>query len=273
MEALLSLSFDNISSRDNNKIRKGLRQIEGLLAQICLSTDRNSKGNKARASSKAGKDGQSTSSLSQVAADPAFREFFRLQEGFEGNVASRLVGCLERLLGMPDLDNMNHAILSALDLLQGVLLLHPPSRTLFRQEIHMNVLLDLLDVEIPPNVQSQALLVLVSALLGNPENTRTFENLDGLMTVASLFKSRTTAQEVKLKAVEFFYFYLMPEAVPKSSVRSSEAVRLPAGKASDVTSSKVKTTKEKQQLLGRYMSNVAELVQDLQEASPLEIMA
>ena len=37
MESLLSLSFDKISSKDPNKIGKGLRQIEGLLAQICLS--------------------------------------------------------------------------------------------------------------------------------------------------------------------------------------------------------------------------------------------
>jgi hypothetical protein len=38
MEALLSLSFDNLSSYDQAKIRKGLRQVEGLLAQICLSS-------------------------------------------------------------------------------------------------------------------------------------------------------------------------------------------------------------------------------------------
>ena len=269
MESLLSLSFDNISSRDVNKIRKGLRQIEGLLAQICLAKGRDGKNNKAKVSGKADKATQSADSLAQVAADPAFREFFRLQEGFEGNVATKLVGCLERLLGLPGRqstrakglyclltsiadDDADAAILSTLELLQGILLLHPPSRSLFRQEMHMNGLLDLLDVEIPPKVQCQALLVIVSALVGHPENTRTFEKLDGLMTVASLFKSRATAQEVKLKAVEFFYFYLMPETSKSAN--------------------KVKSTKEKQQLLGRYMSNVAELVQDLQEASPLEIM-
>lgn len=136
----------------------------------------------------------------------------------------------------------------------------------------MTVILDLLDVAIPPKVQSQALLALVSALLGCPENTRTFENLDGLMTVASLFKSRSTAQEVKLKAVEFFYFYLMPEAPSTMTAKPSEPVRTSVGKASDLSKSKIKTTSEKQHMLGKYMSNVAELVQDLQEESPLEIM-
>ena len=84
METLLSLSFDSISSRDVSKIRKGLRQIEGLLAQLCLAQERGNKGNKAKAA-KSGKDAGTTYSLNKVAADPAFREFFRLQEGFEGN--------------------------------------------------------------------------------------------------------------------------------------------------------------------------------------------
>ncbi|KAG8626268.1 hypothetical protein KVT40_005213 [Elsinoe batatas] len=269
MESLLSLSFDNISSRDINKIRKGLRQIEGLLAHICLAEDKKSKAKKQKQTPKAGRAASPGCSLSDVAADPAFREFFRLQEGFEGNVASRLVGCLERLLGMPNYDNTNAVIVSALDLLQGVLLLHPPSRSLFRQEIHMNVVLDLLDAGNPPAVQSQALLVLVSALLANPDNTRTFESLDGLMTVASLFKSKITTKEVKLKAVEFFYFYLMPESAPKSSKGGKSA-------GSSLTSSdgrvpKTKSTDEKQLMLGRYMNNVAELVEDLQEAAPFEI--
>lgn len=133
----------------------------------------------------------------------------------------------------------------------------------------MNVLLDLLDAANPPDVQSQALLALVSALLANPDNTRTFEALDGLLTVVSLFKSRTTTKEVKLKAVEFFYFYLMPESVralpkPPKGVRAVTSGPKPP---------KLRSTDEKQQMLGRYMSNVAELVQDLQEAAPFEIAA
>ncbi|TKX18153.1 cell division control protein 14 [Elsinoe australis] len=269
METLLSLSFDNISSRDVNKIRKGLRQIEGLLAQICLAEDKSSRAKKQKQASRPTRDASPACSLGEVAADPAFREFFRLQEGFEGNVASRLVGCLERLLGMPNYDNTNAVIVSALDLLQGVLLLHPPSRSLFRQEIHMNVILDLLDAANPPAVQSQALLVLVSALLANPENTRTFEGMDGLLTVASLFKSRVTTKEVKLKAVEFFYFYLMPESAGKGN-KSARNTSSSLG-SNDSKAPKTKSTDEKQQMLGKYMSNVAELVQDLQEAAPFEI--
>jgi hypothetical protein len=90
MEALLSLAFDNIASKDTQKIRKGLRQIEGMLAQICLS------GGKAKASTPGhrrnasainlGEQQESTpKKLGHLSEDPAFREFFRLQEGFEWN--------------------------------------------------------------------------------------------------------------------------------------------------------------------------------------------
>ena len=83
MESLLSLSFDYLSSYDGVKIRKGLRQLEGLLAQICLCptppTDRPSSVITNGASK------QTTKELSSLKDDPAFREFFKLQEGFEWN--------------------------------------------------------------------------------------------------------------------------------------------------------------------------------------------
>lgn len=174
---------------------------------------------------------------------------------------------------MPDEHN-NTLIMSTLNLLQGVLLLHPPSRTLFRREIYMNTLLDLLDVANPPTVQSQALLVLVTALLATPQNTRAFENLDGLSTVASLFKSRNTTKEVKMKVVEFFYFYLMPEAGPKASKGHQRNPSRRTGSAEgDGKQSLTKSTEEKQKMLGRYMGNVAELVQDLRETAPFPVAA
>lgn len=102
MEALLSLSFDNLSSRDVTKIKKGLRQIEGLLAQICLLGSRSSSASKRLSLAPTQEqEEQGPRNLEKITKDPAYREFFRLQEGFEGNVASRLIGCLERLLGLP----------------------------------------------------------------------------------------------------------------------------------------------------------------------------
>lgn len=137
MENLLSLAFDNLSSYDGPKVRKGLRQVEGLLAQICLSTSRDD-------APPTDEDGDSEMSparkdLGQLSKDLAFREFFKLQEGFEWNVGMRLIGTLDRLLAQGSDGQNDLLILSALDLIQGTLLLHPPSKALFSREQNMNV--------------------------------------------------------------------------------------------------------------------------------------
>jgi hypothetical protein len=138
MEALLSLSFDNLSSYDQTKIRKGLRQVEGLLAQICLSSPQ-SQHERRRSVVDPGKEPPLRKTLADMGQDPAFREFFKLQDGFEWNVAMRLVNCLDRLLGKSHDDQNDLLIIQTLDLVQGTLLLHPPSRVLFSRELYMNV--------------------------------------------------------------------------------------------------------------------------------------
>jgi hypothetical protein len=102
MEALLSLSFDKISSKDSTKIKTGLRQIEGLLAQICLSQS-NVRGHSRRASvvPTSSTNNQATNNaktLHDLPDDPAFREFFRLQDGFEWNGMDLNISCDQRHL-------------------------------------------------------------------------------------------------------------------------------------------------------------------------------
>lgn len=194
----------------------------------------------------------------------------------------RLVACLEHLLGRGSSGTNDMLIVCTLDLIQGALLLHPPSRSLFAREIYMNLLLDLLDPINCPAIQSATLLTLVTALLDCPANTRTFEDLDGLLTVTSLFKQRATSREVKLKLVEFLYFYLMPETPvlgPSSSPpplqRSPSKISArPMSQNSQVSTAsgrltrETRTTDEKQALLGRYLNNVEDLVEDLKETAP-----
>jgi hypothetical protein len=171
-------------------------------------------------------------------------------------------------------------ILSALSNVQGLLLLHPPSRTIFGREIYMNLLLDLLDPYNCPAIQSAALLVLVTALLVTPQNTRTFENMDGLLTITALFKDEETTQNVKLKLLEFLYFYLMPEA-PVAAANALQRNPSKLVSAFDKRSSTVngdegggapkagtRSQEEKQHMLGRYLNNVDALVQDLNETAP-----
>lgn len=146
MEHLLSVSFDHLASFDGQKIKKGLRQIDGLLAQVCLSAHEsaaarnNSKQHNARLSpTSATPAKKSRYSLSDLGGDAAFREFFKLQDGFEWNIATRLVQTLDKLYAKSDDGSLDLLIVSALDSLQGVLLLHPPSRVLFSRVQNMNV--------------------------------------------------------------------------------------------------------------------------------------
>ena len=118
---------------------------------------------------------------------------------------------------------------------------------------------------------------MVTSLLDQPCNTRCFENLDGLLTVTSLVKSRGTSREVKLNLMEFLYFYLMPETPFAGKISSpnggglhrspSKASRIGSrgGKAEEEGT---RTTEEKQGLLGRYLNNVEDLVEDLKESAP-----
>lgn len=146
MEALLSVAFDNLSCYDGGKIKKGLRQVDGLLAQICLSQSQQAPPKspvKKSASQQQPDDSsapqQKPKPLPTLSSDPAFREFFKLQEGFEWNVAQRLLITLDRLVAKGGDGQNDMLILSALDLIQGTLLLHPPSKALFSREQYMNV--------------------------------------------------------------------------------------------------------------------------------------
>ena len=140
METLLSHSFDYLSSSDPKKIRKGLRQVEGLLAQICMSKPQQPV-NKRHSMLALGSTPPATSpkKLPELHTDPAYKEFFKLQQGFQWNITMRLISCLERLLGKESNGTHDLLVIQTLELIQGVLLLHPPSRELFARETYMNV--------------------------------------------------------------------------------------------------------------------------------------
>jgi len=140
METLLSHSFDYLSSTSPQKIRKGLRQVEGLLAQICMSKATNP-ANKRHSMLALGSTSPPSSpkKLTDLHQDPAYREFFKLQQSFQWNVCMRLISCLERLLGKESNGTNDVLVIQTLELIQGVLLLHSPSRDLFAREVYMNV--------------------------------------------------------------------------------------------------------------------------------------
>lgn len=107
-----------------------------------------------------------------------------------------------------------------------------------------------------------------------------------MLTVTSLFKSRSTSREVKLKLVEFLYFYLMPEvpSIPKADSRDSVPAMLQRSpsklakafnnqstsrrRADSEDGDGTRSTEEKQFLLGRHLPNVEDLVRDLHTCTP-----
>jgi hypothetical protein len=82
MEQLLSTSFDLLSSYDTLHIRKGLRYLEGFLAKMCLQAPPVPSRNGARRESILPTQ---QGALVSKPKDAAFREFMRLQNGFEWN--------------------------------------------------------------------------------------------------------------------------------------------------------------------------------------------
>lgn len=235
MDTLLSVAFSNISSSDLSKIRKGLRQIEGILAQICLSSPGTQSPSKRRASllqpPSATPSKSDLKTLADLPSDPAFLTFYHLQDTFSHNLTSRLISTLERLLGHPNSTITTGLLLNTLTLLHGILLLHPPSRSLLANQSAITLLLDLLEPTSPPEIQAAGLEVLASALLGNPANARVFDDgTDGLVTVASLYNARGTDPFVKAKIEDLLGVYMLPENASPLGVSQSEpntAVRSP----------------------------------------------
>lgn len=72
-----------------------------------------------------------------------------------------------------------------------------------------------------------------------------------------LFKRRETSREVKMKTLEFLYFYLMPEEEEEEDGGEGEGQR--EGEGGKVS----RSTEEKQVMLGKYIANVEALAADL----------
>ena len=154
---------------------------------------------------------------------------------------------------------------------------------------NVQLFLDLLDPQNCPAIQSSTILALVTSLLDTPQNTRTFESVDGLMVVTSLCRARATTREIRQKLVEFFYFYLMPETkLAASASATNTAVLGGRGKelvaafdvqrrretisgsdSDDRVKEITKTQAEKQQLLSKHFNNVQEIVSDIGDSRNL----
>ena len=124
------------------------------------------------------------------------------------------------------------------------------------------------------------MMLMVVALMDCPHNTRTFERLDGLLTITSVLKHEGTAPQVRLKILEFLYFYMMPESpsIPRANIsgdvpallqrspsKLAKAFKGDGGGGRKRADSEVGTLsiEMKKEHLKKYLPTVEELVKDL----------
>ncbi|KAM0792763.1 hypothetical protein ACM66B_002537 [Microbotryomycetes sp. NB124-2] len=185
--------------------------------------------------------------------------FKHSQDNVSTNLAAVLLESIGRTVAMQELstpvadpDLLRSNLTRSLSLLQGLVLLHAPSRVLFARRSSLEYILAVLDLSRPSHVASPllasapsgspvvmpppptpstsrrrndrllpsspaavsvaALDCLLAALVDSPRNIRAFESVDGLSTVVRVLKDKTVAQQVRIKVIEILYFYLLPES-------------------------------------------------------------
>ncbi|KAG8852414.1 hypothetical protein FRB91_006540 [Serendipita sp. 411] len=206
--------LDDISSTRSSTTRQSqaLDEIEQALAMACTSSD---------------KEGQ-------------LDAFLMLQDAFETNVASRLVAVISSWLPLlqyragdqcqcnasgPNLEVTILNIVRVLSILQGISLLHKPSQLFLGRRWCLELFLDLLALsrqlhqsadfstrqEIISSLASAVLDILPCILVDTPESIRHFEQASGLEIVVRTLKRASVPREIRMKCLEFLYFYLLPE--------------------------------------------------------------
>ncbi|KAH9062660.1 CDC14-domain-containing protein [Lactarius vividus] len=130
----------------------------------------------------------------------------------------------------------------ALFIIQGVALTHHSTKVFLGRRYPLDVLLDLLVISrhlasplhnakqpaasgeehphnkqvAPPSTLPNAVLdTLLCTLVDSSPSLRVFEDCNGVQTIVKLLKRAHTPRDVRMKCLEFLYFYLMDETSPR----------------------------------------------------------
>ncbi|KAK0491449.1 cell division control protein 14, SIN component-domain-containing protein [Armillaria novae-zelandiae] len=176
-----------------------------------------------------------------------FDFFVALQYTFECNVPLRLIPWiaevstkLQTLLnkGAPEVSNsvqisqLLDQLSLSLSLIQGIVMLHPASKTYLGRKYPVEILIDLLltsrhtpcpsdpnpSGSVPKTRESQAPLssivmdALLCILVDSSTALRSFEECNGVQAIVKILKRAGTPREVRMKCLEFLYFYLLDES-------------------------------------------------------------
>ncbi|KAI9513359.1 CDC14-domain-containing protein [Russula earlei] len=151
---------------------------------------------------------------------------------------------------------LNSQLTQALSVIQGVALTHHPTKAFLGRKYSLEVLLDLFIISrqlaspslgskqptpsddaltcteeaVSPSALPNAVLdTLLCILVDSSRSLRVFEDCDGVQTIVKLLKRARTPRDVRMKCLEFLYFYLMDEPPSRSDLSASniEPVHLP----------------------------------------------
>ncbi|KAF8204591.1 cell division control protein 14, SIN component-domain-containing protein [Pholiota molesta] len=219
MRASLQAALDELASpRSSSKDKhKALQSIERSLAAALFNTQNNSEARDC---------------------------FVALQYTFECNVPSHLLSWMIKTTsrleaitnrGSMDVEQGSEAeelaaqLALCLSLIQGIVLNHEASKVYLGRKPALETLLDLLlasrHISSPqeasesksrpasgsPHLTSIILDTLLCVLVDSPTALRVFEEASGVQGVVKILKRAGTPREVRMKCLEFLYFYLLDE--------------------------------------------------------------
>jgi Cell division control protein 14, SIN component len=255
MDSQISKSFQLLNE---SKLSEALRELDGLLYSLCKITPDTEKRSQSIRGGSTRRIGNANMSA-QLYGRKETREFIRLQDCYIYNITGHLMEYLLKTTRGEE-DITDDELVLCLEILQGACLLHYQSRQVFCSDASMEFLISSLESSKSSKVQIALINTVVSVMVREVYNIRKFEQLKGLAVICNLFKNKETAKDVKLRILEFLFFYLIPET--RAHVKNGTNTKQHGQRTER------KTTEEKQALLGRYLSNVSGLVRELNMSRP-----
>lgn len=182
---------------------------------------------------------------------PELDKFLECQMQFSMNIAGRIASHLHFFVIESSSSDEIACALVVLRLLRGICLVHRDSRLVFNNDTNLKSLMAGIGHK-SPDVQTACVNTLLAVMVRQVEVIRRFERLNGLKIVCDSFKKSSTSKTVKMAILQFLFFYLVPET-RKPDVQHEVQRR---------------TTRDKQLLLSKYLSNVDGLVRELDSLKP-----
>lgn len=207
MKKLIADVIQKLTSRSYSQIVEGLNALEPFLLSLAPSVQ--------------------VSHQTQT-ADSKLSTFLTLQDSFQFNLILAFLDVYDYLSVIASEVQPCH-VLKANHLVCGLLLTHRDSRKLFERRRNMELILSLIDKRHPlstPEACVSFLSLLVHILVKSSYNLRMFEKVQGCKIISQhlhiMEEANPDLEELSLKVVEFYIFYLTDERGLEGKTRTVE---------------------------------------------------